>query len=155
MSDEPKVGSSDEAAKQIGGDGDFGAPADDQVERAYAAKTVQQHEPGEKEMRSHGEGTRTAGVGGNSSGRASSSGGDVDAGDDSLIGLGDPNKTATPADNPPEHAKTQPIIDGSTVRPTPDVEHDGNTGAANVNNPARNDDAFAGEITPGEATGQG
>ena len=47
----------------------------------------------------------------------------------------------------------QQIVEG-TVHTTPsEVETDGNTGAGNVNNPDRNDNAFAGEVTSDEATG--
>ena len=157
MADNEKVGSSEQAAEHFadGAGGEFGAHESDVTAREYAAKTVEQHEPGEAEMRSGGAGVRDEGVGGNAGGRGSSSGGDAQAGDDSLIGLGDPNKSVGPDDNPPEHADRRQTVHGSTVRPPSDVNSDGNTGAANVNNLDREDNAFAGEITPGEASGQG
>ena len=50
-------------------------------------------------------------------------------------------------------AGKQQIVEGTVNTPPDAVDTDGNTGAGNVNNPARNDNAFEGEITMDEATG--
>src|SRR5712671_6055641 len=72
-----KVGSDSGAAKGVGGKGDFGVPENDTITRTSDRGAAQPH-AGE------GEG-RVAGVGGNASGRGSSSGGDLDT---DIIGVG-------------------------------------------------------------------
>ncbi len=139
--------------------GDFGVPSEPaSPDRKYASETVKQHSKGGFPKHAGEAGTRVAGVGGNASGRGSSSGGDVDTGADALAGLTDhhadpepdaPTAAAASARKPLPPGAAQPLDAAG------DVNFDGNTGAGNVNNPARDDDAFAGEITAEEATGQG
>ena len=139
--------------------GDFGVPSEPaSAERDYAAETVKQHSKNSFPPHAGSAGTRTAGVGGNASGRGSSSGGDVDTGADALAGLTDDH--ANPVKDPPTAAapSAQKVLAPGAAQPLDaagDVNFDGNTGAGNVNNPVRDDDAFAGEITAEEATGQG
>lgn len=59
----------------------------------------------------------------------------------------------------PNQKTTETIPDGAAIPGDPagsEVDHDGTTGAANVNNPQNRDqpdrNAFGGEITPQEAT---
>src|SRR5687767_5564799 len=111
----PKVGSDPRAAAKVIGKGDFGAHEDDRIEREYVSEETRRNDPGGGTARS-GTGTRTSGVGGNESGRGSSSGGDIDADDEALIGIGDKNL------NPPHRpvhrsipASQRPILDPPAV----------------------------------------
>lgn len=162
MSDRtPPVGSDAGAARDFDkNDKDFGVKPGDRRAAEYASEQIRRQDPGKGVEHARGEGTRTSGVGGNDSGRGSSSGGDVDADDASVIGLGEPGHATSPADNPkgPKIASTPTLPAGAALPGDgtgSNVNHDGNSGAGNVNNPDRDDNAFAGEVTPEEATGQG
>ena len=135
--------------------GDFGVKSDEEsAERDYAGRTVKQFDQGGLPERSGSAGRRVSGVGGNDSGRGSSSGGDVDTGDDALAGLTD-HDADPPTDKPTASSHHDVVVGNARPADIEGVDVDGNTGAGNVNNPARDDDAFAGEITPGEVLGQG
>ena len=58
----------------------------------------------------------------------------------------------TAPDEPIDPDKRQ-TVEGTTHTTPSEVVDDGNTGADNVNNPERNDNAFAGEVTMDEASG--
>ena len=66
--------------------------------------------------------------------------------------MSDQPKPDTAADEPIDTSKRQ-IVEGTTHTTPSEVVDDGNTGADNVNNPERNDNAFAGEVTMDEASG--
>jgi hypothetical protein len=174
-----KVGESRRAAASFGGKGDFGAPEASENERNYASSATRNQDPGTFPGHSLGEGTRDTGVGGNESGTGSSSGGDVDT---DIIGVGQGGSTisvtgpddrthgpdmvsseqnpsdtfAAPGKKGRKGRNVRERVRGTTIDRT---GGDASTtqagqGAASVTNPdARNDDAFAGEISNGEASG--
>jgi hypothetical protein len=80
-----KVGSSEKAARRVGGRGDFGAKETDRNEREYASRATKRGDPGASPGHSIGDGTRVSGVGGSSGGVGASSGGDLDT---DIIGVG-------------------------------------------------------------------
>jgi hypothetical protein len=147
-----KVGTSPEAAKRVGGKGDFGAPESNPIERQYASEAIKHQDKGGAPEHSRGDGVRVSGVGGNDSGPGSSSGGDIDL---DVIGF--------ERNGPPEENRTnrkievgkQPPMQGSTVdRSGGDVSTTNpGQGSAAVTNPAEHSDAFAGEISMDEASG--
>jgi hypothetical protein len=175
-----KVGSDPNAAKAFGGERDFGAKADDVIERSYTSANTKASDPGAAQPHA-GEGdggSRTAGVGGTDAGVGSSSGGDLDtdfvgvAGGSGLAssaprgvpGPDDSDGTSREfASGPPTQnfkgAKAGKV-EGSTVDPEGDIETTAEgRGASAVSRPARGDpdqldDSFAGEISEGEASGQ-
>jgi hypothetical protein len=152
-----KVGSDPEAARRFVSRRDFGAPEEDRVEREYASSETRRNDPGSGTARS-GPGTRTSGVGGNESGRGSSSGGDVDADDAALIGIGDPNVNPSRPQAQPSIGASQrptlnpPVVDLNDPARAGELDTDASTSAADVNN---DEDApgFEGDLTADEATG--
>jgi hypothetical protein len=80
-----KVGSDLDAARNFGGNNDFGAKESDTIERSYASRGVRDQDPGGPPERATGAETRDAGVGGPASGPGCNSGGDLDT---DIIGVG-------------------------------------------------------------------
>src|SRR2546430_3107047 len=80
-----KVGEDVEAAKNFGGDKDFGAPESDRIEREYASRAARAQDKGGTPGHATGDGQRVEGVGANASGPGSGSGGDLDP---DIIGVG-------------------------------------------------------------------
>ena len=153
-----KVGSSTEAAGHMVGKDDFGAHEDDVIERDYVSQETRKEDPGHGTTRAGTE-SRTAGVGGNDSGRGSSSGGDIDTGADALIGIGDPD-TQSPHVKPTAAAPGgRPVLDPpavNTIDPTRGgvLDNDSSTSAADVNNETeQTGNSFKGDVTADEATG--
>lgn len=175
-----KVGSSNQAAKDFAGGGDFGVPQSDTAGRAYTSANTRASDPGAAQPHAGENEGRTAGVGGNASGPGSSSGGDIDT---DLIGVGTGGSTVSisPPGRPPgpddsdgtsrEFASGPPTqnrkgpkagkIEGDTV------DHSGGDiettaegrGADASSRPARPDpdaldDSFQGEVSSGEASGE-
>jgi hypothetical protein len=153
------------------------------LERDYVTQNTKRADPGAAPPRSGedgGDGRRTTGAGGPATGDGSSSGGDLDP---DIIGIGTGSGIASAGpDDDIGQAETDGSSDqfasgghatgrnsiprghiggdkrirgGSTVSRDLDLSTgaDGQT-SDNVNNPARGDDAFAGEITLGEALGE-
>ena len=166
-------GSSADDAKAVGGKGDFGVPESNVPERTYTSKNTKMSDPGNAVTRSGTDGSRTSGVGGNKSGDGSSSGGDVDPqivgvgtgggvsasgkiheppGPDDATGSsqdfasGPPGKGA----NPQEKRQS---VKGSTVQP-PDEATIGPQGADAAPHTEGESDAFSGEVSSREASGQ-
>ena len=179
-----KPGSEAEEAKNVKAKGDFGVPVGSgpSRERDYVTQNTKRADPGAAPPRSgaddSGEGARTTGVGGFASGDGSSSGGDLDpdivgvgtggsgvaeAGPDSRLGRAETDgssdqfasgghaKGRKPAGAP----RPRGPVRGGVVSSDLDLSTgaDGQT-SDNVNNPARGDDSFAGEMTLGEALGE-
>jgi len=153
-------------------------------ERDYVTENTKRADPGAAVARSGdidgGDGVRTTGAGGAATGDGSSSGGDIDT---DVIGVGsgtgiaeggpDDAVDASETDGSSDqfasggHAESRNAIPrgrvggdkrvrgGSVVSGDLDF-HTGADGQTsdNVNNPARGDDAFAGEVTLGEALGE-
>lgn len=174
-----KVGSDPQAAQAVGGKGDFGVRENDVVERQYTSANTRASDRGAAQPHAGEDQGRVAGVGGNASGRGSSSGGDIDT---DIIGVGADGSgiAASPADEPPgpddatgtsrDFASGPPTqnrkglkaskVEGSTVdRSGGDVESTGaGRGADAVSKPPRPDpdqldDSFEGEVSGGEAAG--
>ena len=154
-----KVGSSPDAAGKVVGEADFGAHADDRVDRSYVSEEIKRHDPGKSVARS-GTGPRTSGVGANESGSGSGSGGDVDADDAALVGIGDENlhpphnqpHPSIPASQRPVLQK--PAVDLRNPARAGELDNDSSTSAADVNNETENDNpGFEGDVTADEATG--
>jgi hypothetical protein len=167
-------GSSIEDARAVGGKGDFGVPEGEVAERTYTSMNTKRSDPGAAPMRSGLDGSRTSGVGGNSSGPGSSSGGDLDT---DIVGVGtggsgvaasgkihEPpgpdDATGTSGDvasgAPSKGAKRSPPpgpVRGSTVQ-LPDDRTVGAQGADAASHPEPDDDAFVGEVSSDEATGR-
>jgi hypothetical protein len=172
QSDNPKVGSDPEAAKQVGGKGDFGAPESDRIEREYASRADRNQDPGAPPPHSSGDGTRVSGVGANNSGPGSGSGGDLDP---DIIGVGTggagvaasgmihepagPDTAQPTSQRDPNRIVTRgntESIKGTTVdRSGGDVSTTGGgQGAASVTNPNDPDnDSNVGEISLDESAG--
>jgi hypothetical protein len=175
-----KVGSDPKAAQSVGGKGDFGVREDDVVERQYTSSNTRASDRGASQPHAGEDQGRVAGVGGNASGRGSSSGGDIDT-DIIGVGTGGSGIAASPADEPPgpddstgtsrDFASGPPTqnrkgpkagkVEGNTVNRTGgDVETTASgRGADAVSKPPRPnpdqlDDSFEGEISGGEAAGQ-
>ena len=157
MSNTSKVGSDASAADQASGEGDFGVNPNDKVERTYASSATEHQDPGKAQPRS-GTGDRTAGVGGDDVGRGSSSGGDVDVGNDALTGVADPAQHRVPQESSGGDAADRPVLDPPVVASDParagTLDNDSSTSAAGVNNETQHDnEAFKGDITSDEASG--
>lgn len=179
----PKPGSDPRAAARIGGKGDFGVPESDVPERTYTSENTKASDPGASHPRAGSDEGRVSGVGGTAVGRGASSGGDVDVdligvgtGGSTVSAGGSIHEKPGPDDvdadgrdfasGPPAQGKNQTHIgqvggdkrvDGSTVDQSGgDRDTSGfNQGADAITNPpARNDNAFAGEISLDEAAGQ-
>lgn len=175
-----KVGSDSQAARSVGGKGDFGVRENDVVERQYTSANTRASDPGAAHPHAGEDEGRVAGVGGDAVGVGSSSGGDLDT---DIIGVGNggsgiaaspaneppgpDDATGTSADfasGPPTHNRKGPKagkVEGSTVdRTGGDVETTASgRGADAVSSPPRPnpdelDDSFAGEISSGEAAGE-
>ena len=177
-----KPGSEAAEAKNVGGQGDFGVPAGAGTtrEREYVSENTKMSDPGAAKPRSSEfDGVRTGGAGAVFEGDGSGSEGDIDT---DVIGIGSgaglsaegPGDAAGPDDSDGSsdefasggHAQgrnqsgigkvggDKRVRGGSTVSRDIDVTTgaDGQT-SDNVNNPARDDDSFAGEVTLGEAKG--
>jgi hypothetical protein len=169
-----KVGSESEAAKNLGGKGDFGVPESDTIGRAYTSANTRASDPGAAQPHAGDDEGRVAGVGSNASGPGSGSGGDLDT---DIVGIGtgagvSQNGAGDPpgpddatgsardfASGPPTKNYKGPKagkIEGSTVdRSGGDIETTASgRGAQAVSRPDPDDDAFAGEISMDEAAGQ-
>jgi len=172
-----KPGSNPDAAKAIGGKGDFGIPAKDAAEQARHKDDEYAGRPKGSEMSQTGEGSaREHGVGARG-GRGRGSGGDTDP---DIIGFGTPGGGSVSASGSiheppgPDDADKAPgaphghhniqgpnvggdkRVAGSTIdRTGGDQSTTGSGGgtASVANNPREEDDAFAGEISNDEASG--
>ena len=151
-----KVGSSPEDAAHMIGKGDFGVHESDVVERNYVSEETKRNDPGGGVARS-GTGPRDSGVGGDDAGRGSSSGFDVD--NDSLVGIGDPNKktpvspqtAAKPGERP---VLEQPAVDLSNPTRAGALDNDSSTSADDANNETmQTGNSFKGDVTSDEAAG--
>jgi hypothetical protein len=80
-----KVGSDPQAARKVGGKGDFGAPENDPIERDYASQETKHADPGASPQRIPDRGDRVSGVGSNVGGPGAGSGGDIDT---DIVGVG-------------------------------------------------------------------
>jgi hypothetical protein len=174
-----KPGSDPEAARRVGGKGDFGVSADEEPERSYVSQNTKASDRGAAQPHAGSAGGRVAGVGGHDSGPGSSSGGDIDT-DVVGVGTGRGLSASGPSQRPPgpddSHGTSEDFASGkpgegknqtnvhkiggsktgkgSTVQGATETDS-GATGADAANNPgARGDDAFTGEVSSGEATGQ-
>lgn len=155
-----KVGSDPRAAGKIISKKDFGAPEDDRIERSYVSQETHRQDKGGAVAHS-GSNLRTSGVGGNESGRGASSGGDMDADDAAMIGIGDPNmnprrrqpQPLIPASQRPQ--LNPPAVDLRNPARSGELDNDSSTSAADVENETVDPrPGFEGDITPDEATGQ-
>lgn len=176
-----KPGSSREDAQSVGGEGDFGVKADEnnRLDREYTSRNTKASDPGAAQPRSSAmSGGRESGAGGNAVGSGSSSGGDIDT---SIVGVGtggsgiaqsgttqrppgpdDSDGTSREfASGPPAKGEKGPHagkVEGSTVDPTGGgrATQPQGEGADSATSPAEfGDDSFKGEISGGEAGGQG
>lgn len=110
--------------------------------------------------RRSGFGLRTAGAGGNESGRGSSSGGDFDADDAALIGIADPHL------HPPQYqrrptipASQRPVLDPPAVdlrnpARTGDLDNESSSAADVTHETVDLTPGFKSDVTADEATGQ-
>jgi hypothetical protein len=150
------------------------------VERAYTSANTRASDPGSAQPRAGDDQNRTSGVGGNASGVGSSSGGDIDT---DVIGLGTGGGLSQrPAGDPPGPDDTdgsaRAMASGAPTKNKKGknagkvkgdvMDHGGGDiestsegrGAAAASRPARLasdqevDDAFAGEVSADEASGQ-
>lgn len=178
-----KVGSSPDAARKVGGKGDFGIPESDVPGRQYTSENTKQSDPGSAHPHAGTEGgDRTAGVGGDDVGDGSNSAGDIDT---SIVGVGtggsgvgeptgrgpgpddsdgSSNEFASgpPSKSKPDKSAVGKVggnkrVRGSTVTPSDDLNSGsgGGFGPDDATNPARHDDSFAGEVSSDEAGGEG
>jgi len=155
--------------------GDFGVPegSGPSPDRQYASENTKMSDPGNAQPSSNEfDALRTSGAGSKHSGTGAGSGGDVDT---DIIGVGTggsgvsqagPGEPPGPDDTdgtsrsaasgPPAQghkpAKTQ--MKGTTISSEPDTQSGAKgSGADSANNPARGDDASAGEVSADEASG--
>jgi hypothetical protein len=182
-SEEPqgKVGSDSQAAKAMGGKGDFGVSEQDTIGRQYTSANTRASDVGASQPHAGEDENRTAGVGGHASGAGSSSGGDVDT---DIVGVGaggtglsqtGPDEGHGPDDSDgsarefasgaPTKNKKGPkagkVVGGDTVdHGGGDIETTASgRGADAASRPPRGDaerldDSFVGEVSGGEAAGQ-
>src|SRR5688500_12217279 len=179
-----KPGSEAAEAKDVAGKGDFGVPVGNgpSLERDYVSGNTKRSDPGNSMPRSgEEEGLRTTGAGANAAGDGSGSGGDLDP-DFIGVGTGTGMSVSGPSDRvgadasdgssaemasggPAEGRNQSGVhrvggnkrIDGTTFdRSRGDASTTGDgQGADAITNPTfRGDDAFAGEISSGEAAGE-
>jgi hypothetical protein len=169
-----KVGSESEAAKNMGGKGDFGVSEGDTIERSYTSANTRASDPGAAQPHAGSNEGRVSGVGSNASGPGSGSGGDLDT---DIVGVGtgrglaqneanDPpgpdDSTGSPrefASGPPTKNRKGPKagkVEGSTVdRTGGDIETTASgRGAQAESRPDPVDNAYAGEVSMDEASGQ-
>jgi hypothetical protein len=177
--DDGKPGSDPDAAKAVGGKGDFGIPVNRErtADRDYTSANTKASDPGAARPRSGEDDRRSSGAGAPSSGVGSSSGGDVDT---DIIGVGTGGSSISqggPSNRPPgpddsdgtsDEFASGPRADGKrgskyariegSVMQSPDDSSSGpggGQGADAATNPAaRGDDSFASEISSDEASGQ-
>jgi hypothetical protein len=153
------------------------------AERDYVTRNTKRSDPGNAQARSGedgGDSARTTGAGGTASGDGSCSGGDLDT---DIVGIGtggsgvaaggpDDDIGAAASDGSSDEFASGPHAQGRNAVPKGHVggdkrvrgsvvsgDLDASTGADgqsadNLNNPAVGDDAFAGEVTLGEALGE-
>ncbi len=157
MSDSNKVGSDADAADAASGSGDFGVDPTDRIERTHASASTEQRDPGKAQPRS-GTGPRTSGVGGDDVGRGSSSGGDVDVGNDALTGVADPHQHSVRQGTSGGDPADRPVLDPPVVHSDParagTLDNASSTSADGMNNETQHDNqAFKGDITSDEASG--
>jgi hypothetical protein len=176
-----KPGSSREDAQAVGGEGDFGESGSEnnRLDRDYVSRNTKRSDPGAAQPRSGTlTGGRESGAGGSAVGTGASSGGDIDTdivgvgtGGSGIAQSGVVNRPPGPDDSdgssrefasgPPAKGEKGPHagkVEGTTVdrtgggrESTPQGE-----GADSATSPARfGDDSFKGEISSGEAGGQG
>lgn len=176
-------GSSTRDARAMGGKGDFGARESDRAERDYTSRNTKLSDPGAAQpwSRESQQGTRVSGAGARNTGPGSASGGDVDTditgvgtGGSSISASGSIREPAGPDDSTGtsdefasgKHAQgknetnvgkvggDKPLY-RSIIQRNQDMAT-GNTerGTDAVNNPARDDDSFSGEVSSGEARGE-
>ena len=165
-------GSSKEDALAMGGEGDFGVPENDVVNRTYTSENTKRSDPGGAPARGGEDGSRTSGVGGNISGVGSSSGGDLDP---DIVGVGiggagvaasgkiheptGPDDAENPNDAGDSDAHTKGVYrparksKGSVVQ-TGDARTAGSDGSDSASGTHPDDDSFAGEISADEASGR-
>jgi hypothetical protein len=169
-----KVGSDPQATKKVGGKGDFGVPEDDTIARAYTSANTRASDPGAAQPHAGDDEGRVSGVGSNQSGPGSGSGGDLDT---DIVGVGTGTGLAqNEANDPPgpddstgsarEFASGPPTknykgpkagkVEGSTVDKTGgDIETTASgRGAQAISRSDPDDNAFAGEVSMDEASGQ-
>jgi hypothetical protein len=169
-----KVGSEPQAAKNLGGQGDFGVPEGDTTGRAYTSANTRASDPGAAQAHAGDDEGRVAGVGSNASGPGSGSGGDLDT---DIIGIGtgagvsqsgagDPPGPDDATDPTRDFASGPPTknfkgakagkVEGSTVdRTGGDIETTASgRGAQAISRADPDNNAFAGEISMDEASGQ-
>jgi hypothetical protein len=173
-----KVGSDPQAAKGVGGKGDFGVPESDVVGREYVSRETKANDPGAAPVRIKvGDEARESGVGSNESGPGSGSGGDIDT---DVVGVGfegsgvsssgpdrtegadittqggsEPFAAPGPKGNPDAPPRRE-VVKGTTIdRTGGDLSTTGGgLDSGSVSNPqARNDDSFAADIQEDEARG--
>jgi hypothetical protein len=180
-----KPGSEGEAAKDVGGAGDFGVPVNTSHvrDRDYVSQNTKRSDPGAAQPRSSEfDGRRTAGAGAPFSGDGSGSGGDLDPdvigvgtrgsgvaasgprgqpGPDDSDGTSNEMASGGPAKGRNQagvhHVGGDKRVHGSTISRDPDIATAPITqGADAVTNPfnLEQGDAFAGEVSMGEARGQ-
>lgn len=178
---ELKPGSSREDARAVGGEGDFGESANEnnRLDRDYVSRNTKMSDPGAAQPRSSGvAGARESGAGGSAVGTGASSGGDIDT---DIIGVGTGGSGVAQSGSvgrPPgpddsdgssrEFASGAPAkgekgpragkVEGNTVDRTGGgrATQPQGEGADSATSPAEfGDDSFKGEISSGEAGGQG
>jgi hypothetical protein len=135
---------------------DFGIKAGDATAAQYASSSTLHQDPGHAVERS-GTGERTSGVGGNDSGRGSSSGGDIDTGADALVGLGDPSNESPTETQTIGRPEDRPTLDKPITAQDPVPGHlqsDSSTSADGINNETKHtNEGFKGDVTMDEAAG--
>jgi hypothetical protein len=175
-----KPGSDANAARKFAdGGGDFGVPVDEVRDREYASKNTKRADPGSALPHAGLDADRTAGAGGPASGPGSLSGGDLDPdivgvgtggsgvaqsgmagrppGPDDSDGSSNEMASGGPAKGEGDRSGIGKIGGPTRVHGTVHSASDdltSSTGADAATNPAANDDAFAGEVSMGEAAGQ-
>ena len=170
-----KPGSDPDAARAVGGKGDFGVPVNRErtADRDYTSANTKASDPGNAQARSGDDERRFSGAGGHSSGVGSSSGGDVDT---DIVGVGTDGSTVSQSGEthrPPgpddsdgtsnefasgpqaqgKRGSKYAKVEGSATQGAQDASTD-HQGADAATGPARGDDSFAGEVSMGEASGQ-
>jgi hypothetical protein len=140
-----KPGSSAEDAAKVGGKGDFGVPESDVVGRTYTSRNTKASDPGAAQPHGGEDGNRTTGVGGTGSGVGASSGGDLDT---DFVGI----RNDPPPQGHPD-LKARPERVKGTTHQLPD-EQTLEGGADDASLAEGDSDAFSGEISSGEASGQ-
>jgi hypothetical protein len=173
-----KPGSESAEAKNVGGEGDFGAPAGagPNRDRDYVNENTKRSDPGATQpMDWEHDGKRDHGAGARDSGPGSGSGGDLDpdfvgiAGGGGIAASGPsapsdgPNDSGTMTSHPAEGRNQTNVgkvggdkrVRGTIVFGDEDQSVNAGEGADDVTNAqARGDDSFATEVSSGEARGE-